>query len=114
MAQQSPVRTKVNTKNTTGPGSLRQILAGSRRPARGAARVRGDARESARGRLVMELDAGDYRVPAGAGAAGLGRGRPFCEAATAAKLAVKLAKVIERLEADAPGMRRPGADLIAW
>jgi hypothetical protein len=34
--------------------------------------------------------------------------------ATEEKLATRLAKVTERLEADAPGMERSGADLIAW
>ena len=40
--------------------------------------------------------------------------RQQCEAASEDKLAVKLAKVTERLEADAPDMKRPGADLIAY
>jgi hypothetical protein len=35
-----------------------------------------------------------------------------CEAATEEKLAPKLAKVAERLQADAPNMRKPGAALI--
>ena len=39
--------------------------------------------------------------------------RQQCEAATEGKLAPKLEKVAERLKADAPNMRRPGADLIA-
>ena len=39
--------------------------------------------------------------------------RQQCEAATEAKLAPKLEKIVERLQADAPNMRRPGADLIA-
>jgi hypothetical protein len=79
MAQQAPVRTKINTKTTqqgpaaSGPGR-------SRRPARGAARVRGDARESARGRPVIELDAGITVYPperdGGPVAGDLGRGRP--------------------------------------
>ena len=56
MAQSAPARPKVNTKPTqawdaSGPGV-------SRRPARGSTRVRGEARESARGRAVIELDAG--------------------------------------------------------
>lgn len=29
-------------------------------------------------------------------------------------MALKLASVSERLEADAPGLERPGTDLIAW
>jgi hypothetical protein len=40
--------------------------------------------------------------------------RRYCEAVTEAKLAARLAKITERLDADAPGMERPGADLIAW
>jgi hypothetical protein len=40
--------------------------------------------------------------------------RRYRQGATEAKLAAKLAAVTERLEADAPDMERPGADLIAW
>ncbi len=40
--------------------------------------------------------------------------RQQCEAVTQEKLAVKLQKVTERLEAGAPGMKLPGADLIAY
>ena len=49
-------------------------------------------------------------------AGGVHRERPAAalEAATEAKLAARLAKVTERLQADAPDMERPGADLIAW
>lgn len=39
--------------------------------------------------------------------------RQQCESVSEDKLAGKLEKVIERLRADAPNMRRPGADLIA-
>ena len=39
--------------------------------------------------------------------------RQQCEAVSEEKLAARLAKVTERLEADAPNMKRPGADLIA-
>ena len=39
--------------------------------------------------------------------------RRYRQGATEAKLAAKLAAVTERLEADAPDMERPGADLIA-
>jgi hypothetical protein len=38
--------------------------------------------------------------------------RRQCEAATEEKLAPKLAKVAERLQADAPNMRKPGAALM--
>ena len=37
-----------------------------------------------------------------------------CESVSEDRLAGKLEKVTERLAADAPNMRRPGADLIAW
>ena len=49
-------------------------------------------------------------------AAGLDRRRPpaVLRSVTEEKLAAKLAKATERLEADAPGMERSGADLIAW
>ncbi len=40
--------------------------------------------------------------------------RRQCEAAGEEKLAAKLEKVTERLQADAPNMERPGAALIAW
>ena len=40
--------------------------------------------------------------------------RRYRQAATEAQLAAKLVKVTERLQADAPDMERPGADLIAW
>jgi hypothetical protein len=39
--------------------------------------------------------------------------RQQCEAASEEKLAAKLEKVRIRLEADAPGMKKPGADPIA-
>jgi hypothetical protein len=40
--------------------------------------------------------------------------RRQCEAVAEGKLAARLAGVTERLAADAPGLERPGADLIAW
>jgi hypothetical protein len=40
--------------------------------------------------------------------------REQCEAATKEKLSAKLEKVQARLAADAPNMRRPGADLITY
>ena len=40
--------------------------------------------------------------------------RRQCEAATEEKLAAKLARMTERLTADAPNLERPGADLIAY
>ena len=40
--------------------------------------------------------------------------RRQCESVSEDRLAGKLEKVAERLAADAPNMRRPGAELIAW
>jgi integrase len=118
MAQPAPARPKINTKptqaqNASGPGV-------SRRPARGSTRVRGEARESARGLAVIELDTGITVYPPQENggrwrAVWIEDGRRrYCEAVTEAKLAIRLAKITERLDADAPGMERPGADLIAW
>jgi hypothetical protein len=118
MAQPASARPKINTESTRA-----RNVPGSGRPgrrARGSVRVRGEARESARGRTVIELDAGITVYPA-QGAGGRWRAvwtedgrRRYCEAVTEEKLATKLAKITERLEVDAPGMERSGADLIAW
>ena len=82
----------------------------------------GDTRESVRrgGRVVVEVEGGIMVYPpqrAGdrwrATFTENGR-RRYREAGTEDQLAAKLAKVTERLQADAPNMERPGADLIAW
>jgi len=80
----------------------------------------GAGRNSVRGAgEVIELECGITVYPARSDS---GRWRAVwyeagerhqCEAATQEKLAPKLEKVVERLQADAPNMRRPGADLIA-
>jgi integrase len=81
----------------------------------------GTGRDSNRGGggEVIELECGVTVYPARSEA---GRWRAVwyeagarqqCEAATEAKLTPKLEKIVERLQADAPNMRRPGADLIA-
>jgi hypothetical protein len=80
----------------------------------------GTGRESTRGGgEVIELDCGITVYPARS-EGGRWRAtwhesgeRQQCEAATEAKLAAKLEKVRTRLEADAPNMKKPGADLIA-
>jgi integrase len=80
----------------------------------------GNGRAATRGSgEVIELECGVTVYPA-RGAGGRWRAvwheagqRQQCEAPTEEKLATKLEKVTERLEADAPNMRRPGADLIA-
>jgi hypothetical protein len=62
----------------------------------------------------------DHRVPGPRGARPLASGlaengeRQQCEAASEEKLAARLAKVAERLEADAPNMTLRGVDLIAF
>ncbi len=72
------------------------------------------------GRLVIELEWGvtvypprEEREPWRAVWVEDGR-RRFREAVTEEKLAAKLEKVTERLQADALNMERPGADLIAY
>ena len=77
----------------------------------GRAATRGDGE-------VIELECGITVYPARS-AGGRWRAvwhedgeRRQCEAATEEKLAPKLAKVAERLQADAPNMRKPGAPLI--
>jgi hypothetical protein len=80
----------------------------------GRATTRGD------GRVVVELECGITVYPARREGDRWravwheGGRRRQCEAVTEAKLAAKLARVAERLQADAPNLERPGADLIAW
>ena len=124
MTQAAPAQTKIPTespqpsrkraapaagrpKKTSSPARAR-VLAGST----GRAATRG-------GGEVIELECGITVYPARS-EGGWWRAvwteageRQQCEAATEAKLAPKLEKVAERLQADAPNMRRPGADLIA-
>ena len=71
------------------------------------------------GRPVIELDSGITAYPARFDgnrwrAVGYEDGeRQECESVQEATLAAKLEKVKKRLAADAPNMKRPGADLIA-
>ena len=120
MARVAPSRTKINTEVTQlasrqpsrrSPGPVQPG-----RPARRAARVGGDARGSVRdpGRRVVELDCGITVYPPEM------EGEPwravftengkrrYRQAATEARLAAKLEKVRERLEADAPNPRLKG------
>ena len=125
MAQSAPVRAKIPTKN---PQPSR---AGVTRPAATAARPRrtgrsafaaGTGRAVTRGdgRVVVEVEGGITVYPARRAGDRWravwyeGGRRRQCEAVAEDKLAAKLAKVAERLAADAPGLERPGADLIAW
>jgi len=123
MAQSAPARTKINTKVTQpAPGRSSRRLAGRPgpgRPPRGP-QVNGDARESVRStyRPVIELEFGILVYPPETGgepwrAVFTENGqRKYRQGATEAKLAEKLEKVKERLQADAANMERPGADLI--
>jgi hypothetical protein len=124
MTQAAPARAKIPTKSPQ-PG-----LGGSGRPSGRAPRSSGPGnprilaggagRESTRGGAdVIELDCGITVYPARSEG---GRWRATwyesgkrrqCEAASEEKLAARLETVRTRLEADAPNMRKPGADLIA-
>jgi hypothetical protein len=123
MAQSATARTKINTKVTQpAPGRSSRHLAGRPRPGgppRGL-RVSGEARDSVRqsARPVIELDFGILVYPPETDGE-LWRAvftengqRKYRQAATEARLAGKLEKVRERLQADAVNMERPGADLI--
>ena len=121
MAQEAPPRSKIPTK--------------SPQPARGAARAAGWARPHGTPQYLHGRDGArghpgrspghragvrDHLYPA---REEHGRWRAVwhengerqqCEAASEEKLAARLAKVAERLEADAPNMTLRGADLIAF
>jgi len=125
MAQSASVRAKIPTEN---PQSSR---AGVTRPLAIAARLgrtgrpvfatgTGRAATRGEGRVVVELEGGITVYPA-RGEGGRWRAvwhedgrRRQCQAVTEGKLAAKLARVTERLAADAPNLERPGADLTAW
>ena len=123
MTQSAPARTKINTKVTQpAPGRSSRRPAGRPGPGRPpkGPRVSGEARVSVppAARPVIEMDFGIPVYPPG------DRGEPwramfaengqrkYRQGATEAKLAEKLEKVRERLQADAANMERPGADLI--
>jgi hypothetical protein len=124
MTQAAPALTKIPTKSPqparSGPGRPARRAAKAGSPARPAVLAAVAQRGSTRGDgEVIELEYGITVYPARS-AGGRWRAvwheagqRQQCEAATEAKLAPKLEKVTERLQADAPDMRRPGADLIA-
>ena len=122
MAPVAPAKPKINTQTTQPARSGASRRAPGRGKARGSARVSGDTRGSVRGsdRVVIEVGGGiTVYPPREAGEpwravwAEDGR-RRFREAVTEAGLAAKLEKVSVRLAADAPGLERPGADLIAY
>jgi hypothetical protein len=94
----------------------------TRRAPRASSPVAGDVREGTRGqgRVVVEVDGGITVYPARqAGerwrAVWYENGqRRQCQAASEERLAVRLEKIRARLEADAPGLERPAAELIGY
>ena len=123
MAQEAPLRSKIPTKSPQPARSAARAAgwAGPGRAVRRSIFTGGTARAATRGgRPVIELECGITVYPA---REEQGRWRAVwhengerqqCEAASEAKLAARLAKVAERLEADAPNMTLRGADLIAF
>ena len=124
MAQAAPARTKIPTETPqllhSGPARRVGRPKKGNRTARSWVIASGTGRATTRGSgEVIELECGITVYPA---REEHGRWRAVwyengdrrqCEAASEAKLAARLEKVAERLEADAPNMSRPGADLIA-
>ena len=123
MAQEAPLRSKIPTKSPQPARSAARAAgwAGPGRAARRSIFTGGTARAATRGgRPVIELECGITVYPA---REEQGRWRAVwhengkrqqCEAASEEKLAARLAKVAERLEADAANMTLRGADLIAF
>ena len=107
MPAESPQPRRSRAKKTSGPARPKVLAGGT---GRGSSRGDGE---------VIELECGISVYPARSEG---GRWRAVwyeagkreqCEASSQEKLAPKLEKVVERLQADAPNMRRLGADLIA-
>ncbi len=126
MARTALSHPKITTKNpqlslAEGVG-VAPARAWARRAVPDVALVSGDRREGTRGegRVVVEVAGGITVYPARR------RGdrwravwyengqRRQCQSVTEAGLAARLEKVSVRLAADAPGLERPGADLIAY
>ncbi len=123
MTQAPPAIFKIPTKSpqpARGKPGRPSGRAKAGRPAPGRVRASGTGRAATRGGgEVIELEYGITVYPA---REEHGRWRAVwyengerqqCEAGTEQKLAAKLEKVTERLAADAPNMKRPGAALIA-
>ena len=123
MAQSAPAVFKIPTKSpqpARGKAARPARRAKAARPAPGPVLANGIGRAATRGGgEVIEMEYGITVYPAREEP---GRWRAVwhengerqqCEAASEEKLAARLEKVTERLAADAPDMKRPGADLIA-
>ena len=123
MLQAAPAVVKIPTKSpqlARGKPGRPASRAKVGRPAPGQVRVNGTGRAATRGGgEVIELEYGITVYPA---REEHGRWRAVwyengqrqqCEAPTEEKLAARLEKVTERLAADAPNMKQPGAALIA-
>jgi integrase len=121
MAQEAPARSKIPTKSPQPARGRPARQAKASRTAHGRMLAGGTGRAATRGGgPVIELECGITVYPA---REEQGRWRAVwhengqrqqCEAASEEKLAARLAKVTERLEADAPNMTLRGADLIAY
>jgi hypothetical protein len=123
MTQAAPAIFKIPTKSpqpARGKPARPAARAKAARPAPGRAIANGTGRAATRGGgEVIELEYGITVYPAREEP---GRWRAVwhedgkrqqCEAASEEKLTARLEKVTERLQADAPNMKRPGAELIA-
>jgi hypothetical protein len=123
MTQAPSLGSKIPTTSpqpSSGKAARRAGRASTVRPVPGRVLTSGTGRTATRGGgEVIELEHGITVYPA---REEHGRWRAVwqedgkreqCEAASEEKLAAKLEKVTERLRADAPNMKRPGADLIA-
>jgi integrase len=121
MAPDAPSRTKIPTKSPQAARGRASKQAKSSRTAPARMLASGTGRAATRGGgPVIELECGITVYPA---REEQGRWRAVwhengerkqCEAASEEKLDAKLAKVTERLEADAPNMTLRGADLIGY
>ena len=113
----------LNSKIPTNSPQVRPARAKTRSPKRldleSFERVIGTTRESTRGDgVVVEVGGGVTVYPARVAgdrwrAVWYEGGRRQCESVTEARLAARLAKVTERLTADAPGLELAGSELIA-
>ena len=123
MAQGAPARTKIPTKSpqpARGRPGRPAGRAHAGHTARGQVAASGTGRAATRGGgPVIELECGITVYPA-RGEQGRWRAvwyedgqRQQCEAVSEDKLAARLEKITERLQAGAPNMKLPGAELIA-